>query len=130
MARAKKFQIGKTYIIVLIIGLISLVGFSFIDSDSSRNFSQLSEFPVENYLEKNGIIGQEDFRIEGKVENILRRSNDGKTFLVSIKPKVSDYLLPVILDSQKKSIQREQVLIMRVHADSSEVVRCDYYDLK
>lgn len=130
MARAKKFQIGKTYIILLIIGLIGLVGFSFIDSDSSRNLSQLSEFPVENYLEKNGIIGQEDFRIEGKVENILRRSNDGKTFLVSIKPKVSDYLLPVILDSQKKSIQREQVLIMRVHADSSEVVRCDYYDLK
>ena len=130
MARIKKFQIGKSYILFSVIGLIGLGGFSFLGLGSSQKFSQLSEFPVENYLEKNGIIGREDFRLEGKVENILLRSDNGKTFLVSIKPASSDYLLPVILTSQKKSIQREQILVMKVHADSSEVITCDDYDLK
>lgn len=130
MARAKKILLVKNYILLSVIGLIGLGGFSFLDLGSSRKFSQLSEFPVENYLEKNGIIGREDFRLEGKVENILLRSENGKTFLVSIKPANSDYLLPVILSSQKKSIQREQILVMKVYADSSEVIKCDEYDLK
>jgi hypothetical protein len=130
MARAKKFQLGKNYIFLAVIGLISLGGFSFLHLGSSQKFPQLSEFPVENYLEKNGIIGREDYRLEGKVENILLRSDNSNTFLVSIKPKNSNYLLPVILTSQKKSIQREQILVMKVHADSSEVIKCDEYDLK
>lgn len=130
MPRAKKSQPGKNYILISVIGLISLCGFSFFHLGSSQKFSQLSEFPVENYLEKNGIIGREDFRLEGKVENILLRSDNGNSFLVSIKPANSDYLLPVILTSQKKTIQREQILVMKVHADSSEVIKCDDYDLK
>jgi hypothetical protein len=130
MARAKKLQLGKNYILFSVIGLIGLGGFSFLHLGSPQKFAQLSEFPVENYLEKNGIIGKEDFRLEGKVENILLRSDNGNTFLLSIKPANSDYLLPVILTSQKKSIQREQILVMKVHADSSEVIKCDDYDLK
>jgi hypothetical protein len=130
MARAKKFQLGKNYIFLTVIGLISLGGFSFLHLGSSQKFPQLSEFPVENYLEKNGIIEREDFRLEGKVENILLRSDNSNTFLVSIKPTNFNYLLPVILTSQKKSIQREQILVMKVHADSSEVIKCDDYDLK
>jgi hypothetical protein len=130
MPRAKKSQPGKNYILLSVIGLIGLCGFSFLHLGSSQKFPQLSEFPVENYLEKNGIIGREDFRLEGKVENILLRSDNGNSFLVSIKPANSDFLLPVILTSQKKSIQREQILVMKVHADSSEVIKCDDYDLK
>jgi hypothetical protein len=130
MARAKKFQLEKKYILLSVIGLIGLCGFSFLDLGSSQKFPQLSDFPVENYLEKNGIIGREDFKLEGKVENILLRSDNGKTFLVSIKPANSEYLLPVILASQKKSIQREQILIMKVHSDSNEIIKCDDYDLK
>lgn len=130
MPRAKKSQPGKNYILLSVIGLIGLCGFFFLHLGSSQKFPQLSEFPVENYLEKNGIIGREDFRLEGKVENILLRSDNGNSFLVSIKPANSDFLLPVILTSQKKSIQREQILVMKVHADSSEVIKCDDYDLK
>jgi len=130
MPRAKKSQLGKNYILLSVIGLIGLCGFSFLHLGSSQKFPQLSEFPVENYLEKNVIIGREDFRLEGKVENILLRSDNGNSFLVSIKPANSDFLLPVILTSQKKSIQREQILVMKVHADSSEVIKCDDYDLK
>lgn len=130
MARAKKIQLNKTYIALSVVGLIFVGCFSFLDFGSSKKFSQLAEFPVENYLEKNGIFGQEDFRLEGKVENILLRSDKGKTFLVSIKPTNSEYLLPVIVSSQKKSIQREQILIMKVRTDSSEAIQCDDYDLK
>jgi hypothetical protein len=130
MARAKKIQFGKSYILLSGVCLIGLIGFFTFNFDSSRRFSQLAEFPVENYLQKNGLISQEDFRLEGKVENILLRSDNGKVFLVSIKPANESYLLPVMVDSQKKSIQREQILIMKVHTDSSEVIKCDDYDLK
>ncbi len=130
MARTKKFLLGKNYILLSVIGLISFIGFFIFNLDSSQRFSQLPEFPVENYLEKNSIIGREDFRLEGKIENILFRSGDGKTFLVSVKPVNSDYLLPVVISSQKKSIQREQILIMKLHTDSSELIKCEDYDSK
>ena len=130
MARTKKFLLGKNYIRLSVIGLISFIGFFIFNLDSSQRFSQLPEFPVENYLEKNSIIGREDFRLEGKIENILFRSGDGKTFLVSVKPVNSDYLLPVVISSQKKSIQREQILIMKLHTDSSELIKCEDYDSK
>ena len=130
MARTKKFLLGKNYILLSVIGLISFIGFFIFNLDSSQRFSQLPEFPVENYLEKNSIIGREDFRLEGKIENILFRSGDGKTFLVSVKPVNSDYLLPVVISSQKKSIQREQILIMKLHTDSRELIKCEDYDSK
>ena len=130
MARTKKVLLGKNYILLSVIGLISFIGFLIFNLDSSQRFSQLPEFPVENYLEKNSIIGREDFRLEGKIENILFRSGDGKTFLVSVKPVNSDYLLPVVISSQKKSIQREQILIMKLHTDSSELIKCEDYDSK
>lgn len=130
MARTKKFLLGKNYILLPVIGLISFIGFFIFNLDSSQRFSQLPEFPVENYLEKNSIIGREDFRLEGKIENILFRSGDGKTFLVSVKPVNSDYLLPVVISLQKKSIQREQILIMKLHTDSSELIKCEDYDSK
>ena len=130
MARTKKFLLGKNYILLSVIGLISFIGFLIFNLDSSQRFSQLPEFPVENYLEKNSIIGREDFRLEGKIENILFRSGDGKTFLVYVKPVNSDYLLPVVISSQKKSIQREQILIMKLHTDSSELIKCEDYDSK
>ena len=130
MARTKKFLLGKNYILLSVIGLISFIGFFMFNLDLSQRFSRLPEFPVENYLEKNSIIGREDFKLEGKIENILFRSGDGKTFLVSVKPVNSDYLLPVVISSQKKSIQREQILIMKLHTDSSELIKCEDYDLK
>ena len=130
MARTKKFLLGKNYILLSVIGLISFIGFFIFNLNSSQRFSQLPEFPVENYLEKNSIIGREDFRLEGKIENILFRSGDGKTFLVSVKPVNSDYLLPVVISSQKKSIQREQILIMKLHTDSRELIKCEDYDSK
>jgi len=130
MARTKKFLLGKNYILLPVIGLISFIGFFIFNLDSSQRFSQLPEFPVENYLEKNSIIGREDFKLEGKIENILFRSGDGKTFLVSVKPVNSDYLLPVVISLQKKSIQREQILIMKLHTDSSELIKCEDYDSK
>ena len=130
MARTKKFLLGKNYILLSVIGLISFIGFFMFNLDLSQRFSRLPEFPVENYLEKNSIIGREDFKLEGKIENILFRSGDGKTFLVSVKPVNSDYLLPVVISSQKKSIQREQILIMKLHADSSELIKCEDYDSK
>lgn len=130
MARTKKFLLGKNYILLSVIGLISFIGFFMFNLDLSQRFSRLPEFPVENYLEKNSIIGREDFKLEGKIENILFRSGDGKTFLVSVKPVNSDYLLPVVISSQKKSIQREQILIMKLHTDSSELIKCEDYDSK
>jgi hypothetical protein len=97
---------------------------------SARQFSGLAAFPVDRYLESNGLFGQEDFRIDGKVENVVLRGDGGRRFLVSIRPDDSDLLLPVVVESGKKPLQRDQRLVMKVHVDASGGILCTHYDIR
>lgn len=92
--------------------------------------SHLPEFPVARYLDGNSLWSDEDYKLAGKVSNVLLRSGDGKTLLVSIKPEASDTFLPVKLDKdngKKKSIQKDQVITLKVRLDSDGVIVCNEY---
>ena len=106
------------------------VGAVFLKSDATRQFSNLAEFPVENYLENNGVISQEDFLIDVTVENVLLRDGTGRRFLVSVQTGKNGHLIPVLVDSGKKPIQRGQRLLMAVHVGAQEGIVCTNYEIR
>jgi hypothetical protein len=131
MARRKKpvFH-SKTLLLVGAAVAVVAIGALVLGLGSSRQFSGLAAFPVDRYLESNGLFSQEDFRIDGKVENVLLRSDGGRRFLVSIRPEDSDLLLPVLVESGKKPLQRDQRLVMKVHIAADGGILCTSYDIR
>jgi hypothetical protein len=122
-------KVGK--IAFFCVGFLLLSGVAvFLLTRSPDTISQLPEFPVSRYLEGNSLWSDEDYKLAGKVSNVLLRSGDGKTLLVSIKPEASDTFLPVKLDKdkgKKKSIQKDQVITLKVRLDSDGVIVCNEY---
>ena len=102
----------------------------FLLARSPDTMSHLPEFPVAHYLDGNSLWSDEDYKLAGKVSNVLLRSGDGKTLLVSIKPEGSDSFLPVKLEKdikKKKSIQKDQQITLKVRLDSDSVIVCNEY---
>jgi hypothetical protein len=102
----------------------------FLIARSPDTISHLPEFPVSRYLDGNGLWSEEDYKLAGKVSNVLLRSGDGKTLLVSIKPEASDTFLPIKLDKdsgKKKSIQKDQSITLKVRLDPDGVIVCNEY---
>jgi hypothetical protein len=131
MARSKNSRIDpKTLTLVGVAALVVVAGALFFSLGSSRAFSGLSAFPVDRYLDSAGIFSQEDFRIDGRVENVLLRSGGGRRFLVSIRPEGSDLILPVLVESKKKPLQRDQRLVMKVHVAANGGILCTDYDIR
>jgi hypothetical protein len=131
MARRKKSPLTpKNLLIVGAAILVIAAGTAFFSLDSRRQFSNLAAFPVDRYLEASGLFSQEDFRIDGTVDNVLLRSDGGRRFLVSIRPGDSNLLLPVLVESGKKPLQREQRLVMKVHVAANGTVLCTDYDIR
>ncbi len=97
----------------------------------ANKFANLPAFPVDAYLAGGTLWSDEDYLVEGRVDNLLMRSKDDLRLLVSIEPKTSDTRLPVVLDRAggKLPLQREQKLQMKVHLGSSGEIVCTDYSL-
>lgn len=97
----------------------------------SSPIAKLPEFPVQSYMDGGNLWSEEDYALRGKVENVLLRSDDRTKYLVSIRPRGSDFLLPVLLEPAKprtKPVQREQKLLLQVHLGPVGEVRCTAYE--
>lgn len=102
----------------------------FLMTRNPDTISLLPEFPVARYLDGNSLWSDEDYKLAGNVSNVLLRSGDGKTLLVSIKPEGSDSFLPVKLEKdpkKKKSIQKDQQITLKVRLDGESVIVCNEY---
>jgi hypothetical protein len=131
MARRKKSPLNQKNLLLAGAALLVVaVGAAFFSLDSRRQFSNLAAFPADRYLEATGLFSQEDFRIDGTVDNVLLRSDGGRRFLVSIRPDDSNLLLPVLVESAKKPLQRNQRLVMKVHVAGSGEILCMDYDIR
>ena len=95
-------------------------------------FANLPAFPIDSYLAGRNLLGLEDYKIEGRVDNILLRSATGEKLLVAIQPVGSDLRLPIIVEKKggKSPIQREQNLVFRVNLGSLSQIRSDLYEPK
>lgn len=131
MPRSSKPFLDKQKILISgAVLVVVAVGAFLFSPNPSRRFSKLAEFPVENYLENNGVMSQEDFLIDGTVENVLLRDGTGRRFLVSMETDRDGLLLPVLVESDKKPIQRGQRLLMQVHIGAHDGIVCTNYEIR
>jgi hypothetical protein len=79
-------------------------------------FAKLNPFPVRQYLEGGKFWGDEAYKLEGRVDNVILPSGAGDTLLASIEPEGSAVRLPVLIHRKigMKPVQRDQRLIFKV----------------
>lgn len=131
MARQRKLLLTpKRALLTGGVILVVAAGVAFVSRDSGHHFSNFPAFPVERYLDSSGLFSQEDFRIDGTVDNVLLRSDGGRQLLVSIKPEDSSLVLPILFESGEKPLQRQQRLVMKVHVSANGEIYCTKYDVR
>ena len=98
----------------------------------SSPYKELPAFPVESYMEGKNLWGREEYRMEGKVDNVILGSSGGNTLLVSFRPEGTGLLVPVVLEKSggKASIQREQKLVMKVSIGKASQIVCNEFASK
>ena len=131
MPRISKPFLNKQKLLITGVALLVVAaGAFYFNSDTSRQFSNLAVFPVENYLENSGVISKEDFLIDGTVDNVVTRDETGRRFLVSVQIGENGLIIPVLVESGKKPIQRGQRLLMAVHVGAKDGIVCTNYEIR
>lgn len=133
MARSGKNQ-SKLWIIFASLGgfLVLSGAIAFVALRRPNQFANLPAFPVENYMEGKSLWSREDYKVEGRVDNVIQRSAAGNILLVSIQPAGFDLRLPVLIEEKegRVPIQREQNLILRVSVGTASQILCKLYEPK
>lgn len=120
-------------ILALFAGFILLAGVvAFLLLHKTGTLAHLPTFPIETYMEGRNLWNHEDYKIEGRIDNVILRSASGETLLVAIQPAGSDLRLPVLLAKRagKVPVQREQNVILKVSLGSASEIQCKEYELK
>ena len=122
MAR-NQFRFGRIIIAASVfLGILIISGIVFYPLiKKPNNIIKLPDFPVARYVESGNLWSHEDYKIKGRINNILLRSDNGQKWLLSIKPDDSDTILPVII------LQREQKILLRVSLDGDGYIICQEY---
>lgn len=120
-------------ILALLAGLILASGaVAFVLLRKPNQFANLPAFPIDSYMEGKALWSHEDYKVEGRVDNVLLRSTSGETLLVSIQPIGSSLRLPVLLERKggKVPVQREQNLVLKVNLGPASQIQCKEYETK
>lgn len=123
-------------VLSVVFGLMLLVtgggGVTYLFLKSGDSLSNLPEFPVDSYFAGGNFLSGSDFKLSGRVDNIILRSADQATVLVSLDPGGAGRKIPVLVKAGSKGrpIQREQNLLMKVSLGVRKEVRCVDYRLK
>lgn len=120
-------------ILTLLVGLLLVTGaMAFILLRKPDAFANLPAFPIDSYMDGKNLWSHEDYKVEGRVDNVILRSPSGEKLLVAIQPTGSDLRLPVLLEKRggKIPIQREQHLVMKVTLGPSSQIQCSQYESK
>lgn len=119
--------LGIIGVLVVILALSGMGAFFLLRN--GNGLAKLPAFPVEKYLDGGNLWGYEDYKLEGKVDNVLQRSNNKDAILASIQPENSKRRLPVIIQKSEgmKPVLREQKLILKVTLGDSHEIYCKEY---
>jgi hypothetical protein len=87
--------------------------FFFLKDDT---FSELQPFPVDSYLGGGNLWSYDEYRISGRVDNVIYRSRASNRTVASIQPLDSKVRLPVVIEPEPgaKGVQIEQVLDLKI----------------
>ncbi len=129
MARTQKSTLRLVLVIAATLLVCAGVA-TFFFFRKSNHLANLPAFPTESYMQGARLWSHEDFRLEGKVDGVIQRSESGNRLVVSIRPEGSDHRLPVIIDaaSGKVPVQREQRLALQVSLGSEMEIRCKHIE--
>lgn len=133
MARSKTDLKKLLIIATLLVVFVLLTGsIAFLALRKPNAFANLSAFPIDSYMEGKGLLSQEDYKMEGRVDNVILRSASGEKLLVAIQPDGSDLRLPVVLEKNggKGPVQREQHLVLRVNLGASSQIQCTRFETR
>lgn len=133
MARIQSNMGKLRLILALLAGLVLVSGaVAFVLLRKPNQFANLPAFPIDSYMEGKALWSHEDYKVEGRVDNVLLRSTSGETLLVSIQPIGSSLRLPVLLERKggKVPVQREQNLVLKVNLGPASQIQCKEYETK
>lgn len=96
---------------------------------SADTFAKLNPFPVRQYLDGGKFWGDEAYKLEGRVDNVILSSGAGDTLLASIEPDGSAVRLPLLIHRKTgmKPVQRDQKLIFKVEFGKLQDLHCREY---
>jgi hypothetical protein len=98
----------------------------------SNAFANLPAFPLDTYMEGAKLWSHEDYKLEGRVDNVIMRSQAGDKLLVVVQPEKSELRVPVVLDKSggKIPVQREQHLVLKVELGPAAQILSKYYETR
>ncbi len=110
---------GFLAIVVVAVGLT----FAFGRRDAYR---ALPPFPVDAYLSGGNLWSYDEYRIKGRVENVIYRSHESGVIVASVQPLDSKVRLPLFIQrtSGTGGVQLEQVLDFKVTLGPNKEIRC------
>ena len=119
--------IGIAAALVVVLALTGAATLLFLKG--STDFAKLPAFPVDTYLNGGDLWSYEKYKIECRIDNVLLRSEDKTSLLISVQPDGSDVRLPVLVarDENNMPVQREQNLILEVSLGNSREIICGDY---
>lgn len=115
---------------VLLLFLLISGAVAFVMFRKPDEFAKLPAFPIDTYMKGKDLWSHEDYRVEGRVDNVLMRSPGGDKLLVAIQPDGSDLRIPVLMQTTGGAvpIQREQRLVLRVNLGRASEIQCTRYE--
>lgn len=131
MARSK-MNSRKLFTIFMVLAVFLILSgvIAFVLLRKPDQFAKLTAFPIDSYMDGKDLWSHEDFKLEGRVDNVILRSASGGKLLVALQPTGSDLRLPILLEKGdgKIPVQREQKLVMKVNLGRASQIQCTYFE--
>ncbi|HRQ88602.1 MAG TPA: hypothetical protein PLA50_07380 [Bacteroidia bacterium] len=130
MARHQKTPLKIIGILGIALAVFTLLGGGiFLFLKKQDGFSDLPPFPIDTYLSGGNLWSYDDYRIEGRVDNVIYRSQSSDRFVASIQPMGSKIRLPIVIEKGPgmKSVQLEQELAFKVTLGQGQEILCREY---
>lgn len=116
MARKQTNSIRIAAIVGGLVAVLLAAGGIFFVFGKSDTYADLPPFPVDSYLAGGNLWSYDEYRIKGRVDNVVYRSRTSDRIVASVQPLDSKVRLPVVIEPKpgSKGVQIEQMLELKV----------------
>jgi hypothetical protein len=116
MARKQTNSIRIAAIVGGLVAILLAAGGIFFFFGKNDAYADLPPFPVDSYLGGGNLWSYDEYRIKGRVDNVIYRSRTSDRIVASVQPLDSKVRLPVVIEPklEGKGVQIEQMLELKV----------------
>lgn len=100
---------GIVFLVLVAVGLFFVLG-------NRDIYGKLPPFPVDSYLGGGNLWSYDEYKINGRIDNVIYRSRNTERVVASVQPLESKVRLPIVIELKPgtKGVQIEQVLDLKV----------------